>query len=210
MSQTPAIPQQQPVPVVITGIRQPLSLPAGSVRVSLILLICLPFWVILAVDPLLGPMPLYLYFLLSLVMVYFAWHENERPWYMPWWFFPALIVLVTGGLIVYRFRLEGNLDRLIPPKEHLDRFPYLALVTAGAYVFGSIVGRWIDWRRTAWFQDIQASVSLMAMLLLAGLTIVEVLVKPTLVEDTGVDNQVLAIAEYILVGIVAWYFGTRS
>jgi hypothetical protein len=210
MSQPPAQPQSQPVPVILTPVRQPLSLPAGSVRVSLILLICLPFWVLLAVDPQPGPMPLYLYFLLSLVLVYFAWHEDERPWYMPWWFFPALIILVSGGLIAYRFKVEGNLDRLVPPKDHFERFPYLALVTAGAYIFGSIVGRWINWRQASWFQDVQASVSLLAMLLLAGMTIVELLVKPTLVQDTGLDNQIMVIGEYIVVGIIAWYFGTRS
>src|SRR5215475_4606920 len=99
MSANPAQPQSQPVAVVLAPVRHTYGLPAGSVRVSLVLLICLPFWVLLGVAEPLGPMPLYLYFLLSLVLVYFAWHENETPWYMPWWFFPALIVLVSGGLI---------------------------------------------------------------------------------------------------------------
>src|SRR5262249_34826778 len=157
-----------------------------SVRVSLVLLICLPFWVLLAVDPQPGPMPLYLYFLLSLVLVYFAWHENETPWYLPWWFFPALIILVSGGLIAYRFKVEGDLSRMVPPNDHWNRFPYMALVTGGAYIIGSVVGRWINWRKTAWFQDIQASVSLLAMLLLAGLTIVELLVKPGLEKELDV------------------------
>jgi len=199
MSQPPAPPQQQPVPVILAPVRQPLNLPAGSVRVSLVLLICLPFWVLLAVDPLQEPMPLYLYFLLSLVLVYFAWHENETPWYMPWWFFPALIILVSVGLIAYRYHLEGNLSRMAPSEQHWNRFPYLALVTGGAYIFGTIVGRVINWRKTAWFQDVQASVSLLAMLLLAGLTVIELLVKPSVVADLDVP-----ILEYVVLGITAW------
>jgi hypothetical protein len=205
MSETPAQPQSQPVTVILAPVRHTYGLPAGSVRVSLVLLICLPFWVLLAVDPEPGKIPLYLYFLLSLVLVYFAWHENETPWYMPWWFFPALIILVSGGLIAYRFKMDGNLARMVPPDTHFERFPYLALVTGGAYIIGSVVGRWINWRKTAWFQDIQASVSLLAMLLLAGLTIVELLIKPSLVQELD-----MAIPEYIVLGIIAWYFGTRS
>jgi hypothetical protein len=205
MSQPPAQPQSQPVPVILTPVRQPLNLPAGSVRVSLVLLICLPFWVLMAVDPRPGPMPMYLYFLLSLVLVYFAWHEDERPWHMPWWFFPALIVLVSGGLIGYRYYVDGDLQRMVPSEEHFKRFPYLALTTGGAYIIGSIVGRWIDWRKSTWFQDVQASVSLLAMLLLAGLTVIELFVKPSVVNT--LDFPIL---EYVVLGITAWYFGTRS
>ena len=48
---------------------------AGSVRASLVILIMVPFWVLLAVPgPPLGPMPLYLYFLMGLVLLaIFAW-----------------------------------------------------------------------------------------------------------------------------------------
>jgi hypothetical protein len=212
MSQQPSA-DPNAVPVILVPKRHPLKLPEGSVRVSLILLILLPFWLLLALPgPTLAPVPLFLYLLLGLVVVFFAWHDSTvTPWHLPWWFFPAVIIGVTAALVGYRMYTDWQtgtsetLMRLIPPEKQMQRLPFLVLSLGSGYFFGWILGRLGDWVHAPAFQDIRASVSLLAMLLLSAAMIIHLFINPQLVE--AVESPVL---EYIVTFLIAWYFGTRA
>lgn len=218
MSQQP-VPDPNAVPVILVTKRHPLKLPEGSVRVSLVLLILLPFWLLLALPGTpLAPIPLFLYLLLGLVVVFFASHDDTvTPWHLPWWFFPLVIIGVSAALLGWRlysdWRLFGDWDqvtndtlaRLKPRNEEMTNLPFLALSLGGGYLFGWVLSRLGDWVHTPSFQDIRASVSLLAMLLLSAAIIIRLFINPQLVE--AVESPVL---ECIVTFLIAWYFGTRA
>jgi hypothetical protein len=201
--------------------RQPLNLPAGSVRSSLVLMIMLPFWILLAVPQRLAPMPLYIYFLLGLVLVFFASHggtiapkhveDHPSPWYLPRGFFRVALILVTAGLIGWRYYSDRTgaelLDRLTPDNAQLtSNGPYLAGALFLGYLAGWAISRLLgSLRYSPVYQDLQAAISIIAMLGLSVLAIIHILINPTLQEP--VNPLVL---ESILVAVVAWYFGARS
>src|SRR5262245_7370799 len=100
MSQNPiSIGAGQP-PAVTT--RHPLGLPPGSVRALLSLIICGLFWVLILLPPEKAvPIPVFLYFLLSLILVFFVAHGStigrasgslRSPWHLPRGTFRVLIV----------------------------------------------------------------------------------------------------------------------
>jgi hypothetical protein len=200
--------------------RQPLNLPAGSVRASLVLLILLPFWALLAVgEQRLIPMPLYLYFLLGLVLVFFASHGasigprhvsyHPSPWYLPRGFFRIAIVVITAGLLGYRYYKDpaNFADYLTPDPDKVQHqwLPLLLSVGIG-YITGWIVSGLLgSLRNSPVYQDLQAAVSIIAMVGLSGVAIVHLFINPTL--QVPVDPL---IAECIMTGITAWYFGARS
>jgi hypothetical protein len=200
--------------------RQPLNLPAGSVRSSLVLLIILPFWVLLAVPTREVPMPLYLYFLLGLVLVFFASHggtiaprhaaDHPSPWHLPRGFFRLALILVTAGLVGWRVYSDPSgtdlADRLTPSPEQLANWPYLLGTMAACFTAGWAVSRLLGrYRYSPIYQDFLAAVSIIAMVGLSGLAIVHLLINPQL--KVPVNALVF---ECILTGIVAWYFGARS
>jgi len=200
--------------------RQPLNLPAGSVRSSLVLLIILPFWILLAVPERQIPMPLYLYFLLGLVLVFFASHggtiapkhatDHPSPWYLPRGFFRLALILITAGLVGWRFYNDPSgkelADRLTPNDEELAKWPYLLGVMAAGYIAGWAVSRVLGrFRYSPIYQDLLAAISIIAMVGLSGLAIVHLVINPGL--TVPVNPLIL---ECILTGIVAWYFGARS
>jgi hypothetical protein len=201
--------------------RQPLNLPAGSVRSSLVLLILLPFWILLAVPNRLAPMPLYIYFLLGLVLVFFASHggtiapkhveDHPSPWYLPRGFFRLGLILVTAGLIGWRIYSDPSgrelLDRLKPDDQQLlNNGPYLAGAMFGGFAAGWLLSRMLGrYRYAPAYQDLQAAVSITATLGLSALAIIHILINPGLQEPVNP-----LVFESILTGIVAWYFGARS
>jgi hypothetical protein len=200
--------------------RQPLNLPAGSVRSSLVLLIILPFWILLAVPQRQIPMPLYLYFLLGLVLVFFASHGgtiapkhvpgHPSPWHLPRGFFRLALILITAGLIGWRLYNDPSgkdlADRLTPTPEQLANWPYLLGTVAAGYVAGWAVSRVLGpYRYSPIYQDLQAAISIIAMVGLSGLAIVHLLISPELKVPVNA-----VVFECILTAIVAWYFGARS
>lgn len=202
-------------------LRHPLNLPAGSVRASLVLLIVLPFWILLAVKDQLVPMPLYLYFLLGLVLVFFASHggsiapkhleDHPSPWHLPRGFFRVLLIAITVGLLAYRYHTDDHdlsrvAARLTPTQEQLAQWPYLLASVALGYTVGWTISRLLGrWRQSPVYQDVQATVSIIAMIGLSGLAVVHVFINSSL---TVPLNPL--VFECILTGIVAWYFGARS
>ena len=200
--------------------RQPLNLPAGSVRSSLVLLIILPFWILLAVPKREIPMPLSLYFLLGMVLVFFASHggtiapkhaaDHPSPWHLPRGFFRLALILITAGVVGWRVYKDPSgkdlADRLTPSTDQLANWPYLLGTVAAGYTAGWAVSRLLGrYRYSAVYQDLQAAVSIIAMVGLSGLAIVHLFISPQL--EVPVNALVF---ECILTGVVAWYFGARS
>lgn len=195
--------------------RHPLGLPAGSVRAILALFI-VGLFLFLLVLPADKPaaVPLYLYFLLALLLPFFASHGTSisaegtgqpSPWWLPRGTFRWLILLVSVGVVAWRFRVDPELlaGRLTPPPEQLAQWPRLLLALGGGFVGGWIF-RLGPWRRAYWYQDILAWISLVAMLLLGVVIILEAFANPNLPEPHR-----LPLMEACLVAVVAFYFGVR-
>jgi hypothetical protein len=181
----------------------------------------LPFWVLLAVPTRQGPMPLYVYILVILVFVFFASHggtiapkhvdDHPSPWYLPQGFFRVFLILVTAAVVGWRLYQDPSgqqlLDRLTPDLEQVKvDWPYLTGALAVGFMAGWAISRLLGpWRYSPVYQDLQAAISIIAMVGLSGLAIVELLINPTLPEP--VNSPVF---QAIVIGIVAWYFGARS
>ena len=86
----------------------------------------------------------------------------------------------------------------------LVHWPALLISAFGGFAVGYVV-RMGPWRGRPGFQDILASLSLLAMLGLVAETILIVFINPT------IENRLdLSTWEAILTAVVAFYFGARS
>lgn len=197
--------------------RHPLGLPAGSVRAVLALAIAGLFWTILLLPESCNiPVPLFLYFLSVMVVLFFFGHgksigapDEKSPWGLPRGTFRVIIVLGTIAGVAAHFYLhqEHVWRRLRPDADQLRaQWPYLLIALSAGLAFGWLIGRG-PWRRSAVFQDLQAWVSLLAMLGLMVELIIVLFINPNLGADLKLN---LTIWESVLTAIVAWYFGSRS
>ncbi len=196
--------------------RHPLGLPAGSVRSVLVLMIVGLFWLLLLLPGQREPVPLYMYLLLALVLVFFAMHgksiaapgvDHRSPWWLPRGVFRGFILLGTIAVIGYQAYQNPDLlsYRLqLSDRQHLDRWPALLLSLGAGYALGWLV-HFGPWRDHPWFQDILAWLSLLAMAGLSILAVVHLLINPDVTKQ--VDLPTL---ECIVIAIVAFYFGARS
>jgi hypothetical protein len=216
--------------------RHPLGLPAGSVRATLTLMIVGLFWLLQLTTDDRVPIPLYLYFLLGLVLVFFGAHghtiapassiseetlwgsrlarqssqlagiSHASPWWLPRGTFRWLIFL--GSLGINGWLLYSEPDRLIrrltPESAQLEQWPALLAALVGGFGLGWLI-RLGPWKRAPWFQDIQAWISLLAMLGLGAEILIRLFINPNLELPLN-----LPLWESILVGIVSFYFGVRS
>jgi hypothetical protein len=197
--------------------RHPLGLPAGSVRAFLSLLIAALLWTLILIPEERGiPIPLFLYFLTAMVILFFFAHGKSisaepgqrPPWGLPRGTFRVILALGTAGALALHYYLYhvSPLPRLAPKPEQLNQWPGLLIALAAGLGFGWLVGRG-PWRHSPVFQDFQAWVSLLAMLGLVAEIVIVLLVNPNLKQEVRID---LSIWECVLTGIVAWYFGARS
>ncbi len=195
--------------------RHPLGLPQGSVRAVLSLTIVGLFWLLLLLpadrD---AQIPLYLYFLLGLVLLFFGSHgrsiapegtSHRSPLGLPRGSIRGLMVLGTVAVVAWCIRSDPNLliARLTPTEHQLPQWPYFLMVLAGGFFVGWII-RLGPWKNLYWFQDVQAWVSLVAMILLGAEIVIRLFVRPNM--DQEFD---LPLFEKILVGVIAFYFGVR-
>jgi hypothetical protein len=196
--------------------RHPLGLPAGSVRAVISLTLVGLFWLLLLVPPSLDVhVPLYLYFLLGLVLLFFVSHGHSiaphgsghrSPLGLPKGSVRGIIVIGTVAVIGYCYRSNPELllTRLTPNADQLVQWPYLLLALMGGFFLGWLI-KLGPWKNVYWFQDIQAWVSLIAMGGIGVEMIIRLFINPNMERDFNAPMW-----EQILVAIVAFYFGVRS
>ncbi len=196
--------------------RQPLRLPAGSLRATMSLFIAALFWLfILLPDDKRIPVPLFMYFLAGMVMLFLvAFRRSDRqpfksgPWGLPTGVFRFVLIggsVAALALSFYLYR-QSPFSRLVPQPEQLSQWPSLTVALFGGLFVGWLVGRG-PWRNWAVFQDFQAWVSLLAMLGLFAEVIIVLFINPNLERNPPLDLRTF---ETVLTGIIAWYFGSRA
>jgi hypothetical protein len=197
-------------------IRHPLGLPRGSVRAVLALMIAGLFWLLLVLpEGVEVPIPLFVYFLLGLIFLFFGAHghtigrhvgDGRSPLHLPRGSVRGLILLGTAAVLgwVYYYHPERLPGRLTPHPDQLSQWPTLLFTSLGGFAVGYII-RLGPWRHTAGFQDVLATVSLLAMMGLVAETILVVFINPSMFQ--GID---LSAWEAVLTAVVAFYFGARS
>ena len=196
--------------------RHPLGLPPGSVRAAMSLTIVGLFWLLLLMPPDRDvQVPLYLYFLLGLVLLFFTSHGHsiaphgsghKSPLGLPKGTIRAIIFLGTAAVVGWCINSDRALllQRLTPSNQSLTQWPYLLLALVGGFFLGWLIGLG-PWKRVYWFQDIQAWLSLIAMGLLGIDIVIRLFINPNMERDFD-----LPLWEELLVGVVAFYFGVRS
>jgi hypothetical protein len=213
-----------PSPAVLP-MRQPLGLPAGSVRALLALMVFGTIWAILLlpeVRPDVQPVaiPLYLYYLMFLILGhYFGMRAHHAltvprpspPLHLPRGSLRILFIIGFAAVLGWGFYHDPEFAKHLVPAA--SEQPYLIAVVLGAFFVGIIVGR-IGNRFfvgpggvSPWFQDVLAWVSLLAMLGLGIDFMIHLFINPTLPAARQLDHPFW---EGLLASIVAFYFGVRS
>jgi len=199
--------------------RPPLGLPPGSIRGLLALQITAIFWILLLAPnedlERVKEIPLNLYFLLAMVLVFFVAHGKSiarraeptpSPLWLPGGTVRFLILAGTVAVLVYtRLKHPERLDRLTPSPDQLKEewMYYLSAVGIGFFLgYGTRV---LPFRHAWMFQAFQAWTAIIAMAVLFLHLIFEVIINFSL------PNPINAVAwQTIVTGVVAFYFGSRS
>lgn len=206
--------------VAVPAKRHALGLPAGSVRAAHVLgvvgLICAIMLVPTRGE--VAAIPPYLIYLLFMMLGhYFAAHgvsiatrddPAPSPLYLPGGVVRVLIILALGGCIGWKlYQDEPGLVRQFDASlTALREQPYLPLVILGGFILGvmvrAIVGRN---NPSAALQDVEAWISLIALIGLVFAGLMHLVIIPSL-EEFKIDPT----WEGYLGGIIAFYFGERS
>jgi hypothetical protein len=195
--------------------RPPLGLPPGSIRGILSVLIVSIFWILLLVPEEQSiKIPLNLYFLLSLVMVFFVAHgksiarrdeAHPSPLWLPGGTLRLLIVAGTIAVAVYvAVKHPDHFNRLnVDPEQLANSKYYMAAVGIG-FVLGYCT-RILPFKHEWWYQAFQAWVAIIAMAIMFFELAFQALI------NIHLDNPVEGLVWHTAVtGIVAFYFGSRS
>jgi hypothetical protein len=196
--------------------RHALGLPAGSVRAAHVLvivgLICASILI-----PTSKSIPPYLIYLLFLMLGhYFAAHgvtiarrldAEASPLYLPGGTVRLLIILALIGSIGWRVYDDiPGLETLFNASLRvLSEQPYVPLAILGGFLLGAIVRMIVRAHPPRFWQDIEAWISLIALLGLCVAVLVHLVVAPNVAEDLQIPTW-----DAILGGVVAFYFGARS
>src|SRR6516225_4523660 len=169
MTTPPFPPTGQPAsPTLIVPVRvprQPLGLPAGSVRALLTLMILGLIWALLLLPEEKGiRVPVYLYYLMFLILGnFFAAHGHSiagpatgtaSPLHLPGGTLRTLIIVGFLAVFGYRYYVYRDFERLFKLGEPLFEQPYLPLVILGGFFTGVFLNRVIirSVGITPWFQ----------------------------------------------------------
>src|SRR5256885_13044930 len=134
------------MPAPAAAPRPPLGLPPGSSRGLLAPQITIIFWILLlAPNENFVPIPLNLYFLLAMVLVFFVAHGKSiarraeptpSPLWLPGGTLRFLILAGTVAVLVYvRLNHPDRLNRLTPSPDQLREEWKYYLAAVGARVF---------------------------------------------------------------------------
>src|SRR5262245_53490280 len=193
--------------------RPPLGLPPGSIRGLLALQITVIFWMFLlapaerAAES--GGIPLNMYFLLSLVMVFFVAHgksiaRKSEPTPSPLWLPGGTIrfVILAGTAAVFAWVIVKHPDRLellTPGQEQLKNWKYYLAALGIGFVLGYGT-RILPFRHSWILQAFQAWTAIIAMAILFLHMVFELIVS------TSLKIPVDAVAwQAIVTGIAAFY-----
>ena len=131
------------------NVRPPLGLPAGSVRGILSLFIVVELWLLLLLPDSAPkvPIPINLYFLMTLVALFFVSHgksiarasdSDPSPLYLPGWTLRVIIFAGTAAVIGYLYTNYPDrlVERLRPTEGQIAIWPHIVI----AYVGGLFIG----------------------------------------------------------------------
>jgi hypothetical protein len=212
-------------PATIRPLRQPLGLPAGSVRALLTLMVLGIIWTLMLLpEEKHVKIPLYLFYLMFLILGhYFAAHGHTirgantgsaSPLRLPRGSIRGLIILGFLGVLGYRYYLQRDYEHLFDLEEPLVEQPYLPFILVGAFFLGLFVSHVVarplsgpDRSPPAWFQDFQAWIALLATLGLVVVILILFVINPGLAKENRLDWPPL---QNTLAAIISFYFGMRS
>lgn len=200
--------------------RHPLGLPAGSVRSIIALMVAGLVWaLILTAKDKTVEVPLYLCYLLFLIMgSFFASHGSSiaghpkagpSPWHLPRGTFRFFLVLGFVAVLGWRTYTRGELPEIRVTHELSDH-AYLLLWILGGFFLGMLMTRLVSavspGGTPAWYQDVLAWVSLIALIGLAIEVVVLLMINPTL----GGEEIKLPKWQTFLSAILGLYYGART
>lgn len=231
MSHSPAYqPKPVPLPGILTGtplphagpVRHPLGLPRGSVRAVLAFMVLGTVWTLLLVpaEKVQAGIPPYLFYLTFLIVgCYFGARATapyplgpweRHPLYLPRGSIRALIILGFIGTFALAYHHDPEFYKRIRLGS-VSSHPLLPFVLFGGFFVGVVVN-WIAGlvlRRPtgmpAWYQDVLAWVSVLAVF---GLSF-EVIYQLVVVTNSASASE-MPLWQSILAAIVAFYFGART
>src|SRR5262245_57626585 len=195
--------------------RPPLGLPAGSIRGILAVQITVILWLLmLAPDDRPVQVPLNLYFLLSLVMVFFVAHgksiarrdeSTPSPLWLPGGTLRFIILAGTGAVFAYvAYAHPERMERLTPSPEQLKNWKYYL----GALAIGFVLGygtRILPFRHAWVFQAFQAWTAIIAMAIMFLEMVFQVIINISLTDRFDPVHW-----QTVVTGVVAFYYGSRS
>jgi hypothetical protein len=208
-------------PVIPPTRRAALMLPPGSVRaihvLGIVALICA---IILLPDS--RTIPPYLIYLLFIMLGhYFAAHgvtiatrddPAPSPLFLPGGTVRLLIILALCGSVGYRLHsdhsseTDGLKAQFAESLKDLQEQPFLPLAILGGFFLGVAVNAVMRrFNKPAWWLDIEAWFSLIALIGLGIAGLIHLIVEPS----TDV-KLMLPTFSAILGGAIAFYFGERS
>ncbi len=199
--------------------RAPLGLPPGSVRAILAILTMVQLWILLLLpEDRAIPIPLNLYFLMALVLVFFAAHgksistnsgSTPSPLWMPRGSIRFLLAVITIGVVVFiSVNYPERFDRRLIPNftkpEETVYWKYLLAAVFGGIVLGQFT-RIFPFKDSYGFQTFKAWASLIAITTMFIEVILQTMVRSSLVKQFDFSGW-----EVIVTAIVAFYYGVRS
>jgi hypothetical protein len=199
-------------------------MPAGSVRALLACGVLGLSWLIVWRYGSLGQMlPLAFVYLLTLgvliVAHFFAAHGStigpktgsRSPLWLPGGTVRLLLVAGYLALIIFLFMrsfLDSQLQFATPSQ---GQWVLLVLLLLSCFFVGHLLTAFVRFFGGGilpyWFQDLQAWAALLALLLLGALTLLHVVINPTLDPGNRLDWPTI---DAILAALVGFYFGARS
>jgi hypothetical protein len=202
-----------------TPTRHALGWPQGSVRALLALMVVGLVCALMLIPPRDKPTPIpaYLLYLLFLILGHYfaargstrgqssAW--NQQPLHLPRGCVRFLLLVSLSATCIYRYSTDpdGFQAQWVASVEALNEAPLLPVVVLLGFFIGVLMRMLIGQQPPPMVQDLEAWLSLIAVLLMAVATLIHLVINPSLTEHLHPT-----VWEAILAGVVAFYFGERS